>query len=139
MALGKIFDAFMADCAAVPDPSGCGKMLSDGVVFTIHGDTPEGPHQPQRLARRHAEQLNWLYVYGNGSSKTGWHGGVMANRTVNGFDPATGNTVAGQGSGTTAQAAAAAAAYAVAKGDMRRVQDFYRGGSIAGIINPITI
>ena len=139
IALGKIFDAFMTDCAAVPDPSGCGKMLSDGVVFTIHGDTPKDPTNRNGWPDGTPGNSNWLYVYGNGHLKTGWHGGVMANRTVNGFDPATGNAVAGQASGVTAQASAAAAAYAVAKGDMRRVQDFYRGGSIAGITNAVTI
>ena len=33
--------------------------------------------------------------------------------------------------------AAAAAAYAVAKGDMRRVQDFYRGAAIDGVVNAV--
>ncbi len=136
MALGKIFDAFMADCAAIPDPSGCGKMLSDGVVFTIHGDTPKAPNNRNGWPDGTPNNSNWLYVFGNGFLKTGWFGSVDSNNNVTGFDPATGNSVPGQGSGVTAQAAAAAAAYAVAKGDMRRVQDFYRGGSIAGITNP---
>ena len=35
---------------------------------------------------------------------------------------------------STAAAASAAVAYAVAKGDMRRVQDFYRGEDIQGIV-----
>ncbi len=62
---------------------------------------------------------------------------MTAARTVNGWDPATGNIVQGQGSGTTAMPAAAAAAYAVAKGDMRRVQDFYRGAAIDGVVNAV--
>jgi hypothetical protein len=135
VALGKIFDAFLADCAAAPDPSGCGKTLADGVVFTIHGDTPKTPLNRNGWPDGTPQNSNWLYVYGNGFLKTGWHGGIMANGTVNGFNPATGANVQGQASATTANAASAAALYAVAKGDMRRVQDFYRGGSIDGIVN----
>ena len=37
---------------------------------------------------------------------------------------------------TPAGAASAAIAYAVAKGDMRRVNDFYRGVDIGGVVNP---
>jgi hypothetical protein len=136
-ALGKIFDAFMADCAAVPDPSGCGKMLSDGVVFTIHGDTPKDPTNRNGWPDGTPSNSNWLYVYGNGFLKTGWFGNVSAARVVTGFDPTTGNDVSGQGSGVTAMPAAAAAAYAVAKGDLRRVQDFYRGVALDGIINAV--
>jgi len=136
-ALGTAFDAFMKDCAAIPDPSGCGKMLSDGVVFSIHGDTPKDPTNRNGWPDGTPNNSNWMYVYGNGFLKTGWFGGVSAARTVSGWDPATGNTVAGQGSGTTAMPAAAAVAYAVAKGDMRRVQDFYRGAAIDGVVNAV--
>ncbi len=136
-ALGKIFDAFMADCAATPDPSGCGKSLADGIVMTIHGDTPKDPTNRSGWPDGTPQNSNWLYVFGNGYLKTGWFGGVGANRSVSGFNPADGSAVMGQASAMTAQAAAAAAAFAVAKGDMRRVQDFYRGGSIAGLINAV--
>lgn len=38
-ALGKILDAFLADCAKTPDPAGCtGKTLADSIVLTISGD-----------------------------------------------------------------------------------------------------
>jgi hypothetical protein len=76
-----------------------------------------------------------MYVYGNGFLKTGWFGNVSAARVATGFDPTTGNLVPGQGSGVTSAPAAAAAAYAVAKGDLRRVQDFYNGPALDGIIN----
>jgi hypothetical protein len=134
-ALGKIFDAFMADCAATPDPSGCGKTLADGIVMTIHGDTPKTPLNRNGWPDGTPQNSNWLYVFGNGMLKTGWFGGISAGGNVSGFDPATGNA-ATTSSQQTAQAAAAAAAYAVAKGDLRRVQDFYRGGSIAGLTIP---
>ena len=135
MALGKIFDAFMADCAATPDPSGCGQTLANGVVITIHGDTPKDPTNRNGWPDGTPNNSNWMYVYGNGFLKTGWFGNVSAGRVATGFDPTTGNDVAGQGSGVTSMPAAAAAAYAVAKGDLRRVQDFYRGAAIDGMIN----
>jgi len=132
--LGTIFDAFMSDCAAVPDPSGCGKMLSDGVVITIHGDTPKTPLNRSGWPDGTPQNTNWLYVMGNGFTKTGWFGGIMANGTVNGFNPADGSNAPYTGA-TLANAASAAALFAVAKGDMRRVTDFFRGGSINGIVN----
>lgn len=138
LALGKIFDAFMADCAATPDPSGCGKTLADGIVMTIHGDTPKTPLDSNGWPDGTPQNSNWLYVFGNGYLKTGWFGGITKGGQVNGFNPADG-TAANVSSQQNANAAAAAAAFAVAKGDMRRVQDFYRGGSIAGLVNPVQI
>lgn len=137
-ALGKIFDAFMADLALIDDPSGCGKKLIDSIVFTVHGDTPKSPTNRNGWPDGTPGNSNWVYVFGNGYLKTGWHGGISAGGAVQGFDPATGANGPYQGA-MQAQAAAAAAAYAVAKGDMRRVQDFYRGGSIQGIVNPIQV
>ncbi len=139
VALGKIFDAFMADCAATPDPSGCGKSLADGIVMTIHGDTPKDPTNRNGWPDGTPQNSNWIYVYGGGYLKTGWFGGISAGRAVTGYNPADGSAVPGQASAVTAQASAAAAAYAVAKGDLRRVQDFYRGGSIAGITNAVQV
>jgi hypothetical protein len=138
VALGKIFDAFMADCAATPDPSGCGKTLADGIVMTIHGDTPKDPTVRSGWPDGTPGNANWMYVFGNGYLKTGWFGGIDENRNVSGYDPATGDT-ANISSQANSNAAAAAAAFAVAKGDMRRVQDFYRGGSIAGLVNAVQI
>ena len=52
--LGMIFNAFMADAMALPDPGGCtGKTLADSIVMTITGDTPKDGPAAQRLARRH--------------------------------------------------------------------------------------
>jgi hypothetical protein len=134
-ALGTIFNAFMADCAATPDPSGCGQPLSQGVVFTIHGDTPKDPTVANGWPDGTPSNSNWMYVYGNGFLKTGWFGNVSAARVATGFDPTTGALVPGQGSGVTSAPAAAAAAYAVAKGDMTRVQDFYSGPALTGMVN----
>lgn len=133
--LGKIFDGLIAHAGTIPDPSGCSRTLADGIVFTVHGDTPKDPTQRDGWPDSTPGNANWIYVYGNGYLKTGWHGGIDAGGNVSGFDPETGNVIAGQASTTTTAAASAAALYAVSKGDMRRVQDFYRGGALGGIVN----
>ena len=132
--LGKILDAFMADCDAVKDPSGCDKPLSDSIVMTFHGDTPKTPLVSAAWPDNTPGNSNWVYVYGGGYLKTGWFGGIGASGSITGWNPATGAAVPNQASNVTTNAAAAAAAYAVARGDMRRVQDFYRGGPIDGVV-----
>jgi hypothetical protein len=62
---------------------------------------------------------------------------VYRDGTVKGFDPRTGNEN-DTGSRDLAAPASAAVAYAVAKGDMRRVQDFARQ-DIGGLVRPITM
>jgi hypothetical protein len=100
---------------------------------TIPATPPAGP---QWLAHG-AHDSNWMYVMGNGLLKTGWHGGIYRDGTVKGFDPKTGNEN-DAGSRDLAAPASAAVAYAIAKGDMRRVSDFYRG-DIGGLVRPITM
>ena len=136
LAIGKLFDGFLAHAAATADPSCSGKSLDQNLVITIHGDTPKDPLQRSGWPDGTPDNSNWLYVFGNGYVKTGWFGGVGAGGAVSGYNPATGADVPGQSSAATATAAAAAAAYAVAKGDLRRVQDFYRGGDFSGTVNP---
>jgi len=133
--LGKVLDAFMADCVAAPDPSCTSSTLADNLVMTIHGDTPKNPLIPSGWPDNTPGNSNWMYVYGNGYLKTGWFGSIDTAANVVGWDPATGAAVPGQASSVTAAAASAAAAYAVAKGDIQRVQDFYKGGPISGVIN----
>ena len=137
--LGKILDSFMADCAGAPDPSCAAKSLADTIVMTVHGDTPKNPRDRNGWPDGTPGNSNWMYVLGNGYLKTGWFGGIRADGTVLGFDPANpapNATIAGKASNTHTNAAAAAVAYAVAKGDMRRVSDFYRGGPIDALIVP---
>ncbi len=133
--LGKIFDGFMDDLKLVQDPMCTTKTLADTTILTVHGDTPKTPLQRGGWPDGTPGNSNWLYVMGNGYLKTGWFGGVKANGDVDGFDPKTGNTVGGQQANATSAAAGAAVAYAVAKGDMKRVQDFYNGPGIDGIVN----
>ncbi len=133
--LGKILDEFMNDLLAVDDPVCAGRTLADNVIMTVHGDTPKDPRERSGWPDGTPNNSNWLYVMGNGHLKTGWFGGVRADGGTDGFDPTTGETIPNQQSNATSAAAGAAVAYAVAKGDMRRVLDFYNGPSIAGIVN----
>jgi len=134
--LGQIFNAMMSDAAASPDPSCQSKSLADNLMFTIHGDTPKDPLNRNGWPDGTAKNSNWLYVMGNGYLKSGWFGGLNADGTTDGFDPATGLKVAGQASSVTAASAATAALYAAAKGDARRVQDFSRA-IVDGMVNPL--
>lgn len=133
--LGKIFDGFMDDLKQVQDPLCTTKTLAETTIMTVHGDTPKTPLNRGGWPDGTPGNSNWLYVMGNGYLKTGWFGGVKADGNVDGFDPKTGNTVGGQQANATSAAAGAAVAYAVAKGDMKRVQDFYNGPGIDGIVN----
>lgn len=133
--LGKMLDAFLTDLGAQQDPVCTSRSLADTVVMTVHGDTPKDPRNRNGWPDGTPANSNWLYVMGNGYLKTGWHGGARADGSVDGFDPSTGKDMPGQSSDTISAAAGAAAAFAVAKGDMKRVRDFYTGPSIDGIVN----
>jgi len=134
--LGKIFDQMMADASAVADPACSSKSLADNLMFTVSGDTPKDPLNRNGWPDGTAKNSNWLYVMSNGFLKTGWFGSLNADGSTDGWDPATGNKVAGQASSVTAASAATAALYAAAKGDGRRVQDFSRA-IIDGVTNPL--
>ncbi len=138
-ALGKQFDAFMAQAAAIPDPGCSSKSLADNLVLSISGDLPKDPYNRDGWGDGTMDNANFLYVYGAGYLKTGWFGQYDANK-VSTFDPATGNNVAVNGTITTGSmgpTAAAALAFAVAKGDLRRVQDFYRGPAFPALVNAV--
>jgi hypothetical protein len=136
--LGQIITAFMNDCAAAPDPSCSSQSLADSIIFTIHGDTTKDPTTRSGWPDGTVGNSNTLYVYGNGFLKTGWFGDIGfsgGQATMDGWDPTTGASVPGQASSMTAAPAAAAVLYAVSKGDSERVEDFYTGPSINGVIN----
>jgi hypothetical protein len=134
---GKILDAFMADCMAVDDPMCAGRKIGDNLVMAWNGDTTKNALAPAGWVDGTANNHNVLYVLGNGFTKAGWFGGIQTDTTLSTWDPTSGLNVATGGMTSAALAAPASAAvlFAVAKGDMRRVQDFYRGASIAGITN----
>lgn len=132
--LGNMLDQLMIDASNIADPVSPDKTLADALVMTVHGDTPKNPLDRSGWPDGTPNNSNWLYVMGNGYTKTGWHGRVRANGQTDSFDPATGQDVADQQANTQTAAANAAVAFAVARGDMRRVQDFF-GGNIDGIVN----
>ncbi|MEZ4293550.1 MAG: hypothetical protein R3B70_01140 [Polyangiaceae bacterium] len=133
--LGKMLDQFLKDLGEEQDPLCSTRTIADDVVITVHGDTPKDPRNNNGWPDGTPANSNWLYAMGNGYLKTGWFGGVRANGNVDGFDPSTGNTVPGQSSDATSASAGAAVAFAVAKGDMKRVQELYNGPSLDGIVN----
>ena len=132
--LGMILDGFYKDLAASPDPACSQQNLADGVVLTVHGDTPHSPLQRSAWPDATPADSNWMYVMGAGHLATGWFGGVKADGSVDGFDPTTGAAVPGQPSSTTSTAAGAAVAYAVAKGNLKRVKDFYAGPDLTALL-----
>ncbi|MGZ3425126.1 MAG: hypothetical protein ACXVCV_00690 [Polyangia bacterium] len=135
-AYGKILDAFMSDCMAIDDPMCAGRKIGDNLVLASMGDTHKSPFAPSGWGDGTTGNSNVLWVLGNGYVKAGWFGQDNKGTLVT-WDPTTGLDVATGGMTSTALAAPAAAAvlFAVAKGDMRRVSDFYRGPDIGGVVN----
>lgn len=135
---GQALNAFLADLMAVEDPTCAGTRIGENVVISIHGDTPKTPLDRGGWPDGTPGNSNWVYVLGAGHFRTGWFGGIRRDGSVIGFDPTTGEERSSISSAATANAASAAITYAVARGDMRRVNDFYRGQSIRGLINSPT-
>lgn len=135
-AIGAIFDGFYADLALSDDPACLGTKLSETTVLTVHGDTPHTPLAADAWPDATPKDSNWIYVMGAGHLRTGWFGGVKADGNTDGFDPTTGETVVGQSANITSTAAGAAVAYAVSKGNMAVVKQFYNGPEITGIVVP---
>jgi hypothetical protein len=131
--LGKIWNAFMGDMMAEPDPMCSGAKLGDNLVVTWSGDTPKEPYNASGWPDGTPGNSNWLYVLGNGYLKAGWFGQVKADNTIETFNASSGANVSGGSSAAMAGPAGAAVLYAVAKGDIRRVNDFFRGGDISGL------
>jgi hypothetical protein len=136
-AYSKMLDAFMADVMAIDDPMCAGRKIGDNLVMAWNGDTYKTPRDPNGWGDGTDNNSNALWVLGNGFTKAGWFGGLQGDGSFQTWDPTTGNNMAAGGM-TSAQLAAPASAavlFAVAKGDMRRVSDFYRGPDIGGIVN----
>lgn len=132
-AIGDILNGFYADLAGANDPVCMGQKMDQSVVMTVHGDTPHNPLIASGWPDATPGGSNWMYVMGAGYLKTGWFGGVRANKQVDGFDPATGADVPDQKSTVTSAAAGSAVAYAVAKGSTNTVSQFNGGLPIGGL------
>jgi hypothetical protein len=109
-------------------------MLDETTVFLANGDTPKTPLQASNWPDATPMDSNWLYVMGQGYVRDGWFGQVHPDGNVSGFDPETGDEVMGQPATQTSTAAGAAAAYAVARGDMNTVSQFYSGPGLNGVV-----
>jgi hypothetical protein len=133
--LGKIWDGFFADMMAEPDPMCAGAKLGDNLVVTWSGDTPKDPNQPSGWPDGTPNNSNFMFALGNGQLKGGWFGQIHGDGSVDTWDPTTGKDMTGGSSAAMAGPAGAAVLFAVAKGDMRRVQDFYRGPGLDGVVN----
>ena len=131
---GQILTAFYQDLAAEPDSSCAGSKLADNLVFVMCGDTPKDPNEPSAWPDGTPGNSNWMYVRSGGWLRGGWFGQVKGDGSIETWDPSTGANVPGGSSASMSGPAGAAVLYAVAKGDQRRVQDFYRGVGIDGVI-----
>lgn len=134
-ALGKMMNGLYQFSKSRQDPACSAKTLADRMVFTVHGDTYKAPFNRAGWGDGTPNNTNILYVMGNGYTKSGWFGKVQNGQAAQGWDPATGNTGGAYNGGMLGGAAAAAALFAIAKGDMRRVRDFYTGPAIDGVVN----
>jgi hypothetical protein len=136
VAYGKMLDAFMGDVMAVDDPMCAGRKIGDNLVMAWIGDTHKNPFNPSGWGDGTTANSNVMWVMSNGYTKAGWFGQdnkgsiVTWNPTTGADDPA-----ATMSSAALAAPASAAVLFAVAKGDMRRVSDFYRGVDIGGVVN----
>jgi len=133
---GKMLDAFMADVMAVDDPMCAGRKIGDNLVMAWIGDTHKDPFAPSGWGDGTANNSNVMWVLSNGYTKAGWFGEDTGG-TLTTWNPTTGanDPAATMSSAALAAPASAAVLFAVAKGDMRRVSDFYRGVDIGGVIN----
>jgi len=138
-AIGRMMNGLYQLGKSLQDPGCSSKTLADALVITISGDTYKQPFNRKNWGDGTPGGSNILYVMGAGYVKTGWFGELVDANTVRGWDIETGNTNAAlnfqQVRANLGRAAGAAALFAVAKGDMRRVKDFYNGPDIAGIVN----
>jgi hypothetical protein len=135
-ATGRMLNGLHDLAKATVDPSCSAKTLADSLVLSISGDTYKAPFVRKAWADDTPSGSNLLYVMGGGHVKSGWFGDVSPTAAT-GWDPATGNT-GGPYVGRASELGAAASAallFAVAKGDMRRVRQFYSGKAVDGIVN----
>jgi len=141
-AIGKMLNGLHDFAKSKADPGCSAKTLADSLVFSVSGDTYKEP-----FIRNDGGQGAWndgtpngsnvLYVMGGGHIKTGWFGDIDPKAGAVGWDPGTG-AAGGSYDNRAAELGASASAallFAIAKGDMRRVRDFYSGKPIDGVVN----
>ena len=131
-----MLDRFYADLGTSPDPACTAKTLDQTVITTIHGDHPHNPLVRPGWPDATPGNSNWIYVVGNGYLPAGWHGHAKTDMTAMGIHPTTGLEMPYDGT-KAVHSASAAILYAVAKGDMKKVDEFYSGEDITALVNPV--
>lgn len=138
-AIGNMLNGLYQLGKSLQDPGCSSKTLADAMVFSVSGDTYKAPFNRDGWGDGTPGNSNILYVMGAGQIKTGWFGEIANGNTVRAWNIANGNVDPNANfanvRGQLGAAGAAAALFAVAKGDMRRVRDFYNGPAIDGIVN----
>ena len=137
LAMGKMMNGLHDLAKSKQDPGCSSKTLADTLVLSVSGDTFKAPFQRNGWGDGTPNGSNLLYVMGAGQLKTGWFGDMDPTAGAAGWDQGTGVTggvYTGRGAELGASASAALL-FAIAKGDMRRVRDFYNGKPIDGIVN----
>ncbi len=133
---GMALNAFYNDLATTGDPACTGQTLDKTTILTVHGDHPHDPLSRPGWKDSTPGNSNWMYVMGNGYMPSGWHGHPRTDNTAGGIDPTKGTEIPYNGQ-TSAHAASGAVLYAVAKGDMKKVKEFYKGPDITSLVNPV--
>ncbi len=137
VAMGKMFNGLYDFAKSKADPGCSSKTLADRISIAIAGDTFKSPFNRAGWGDGTPMGSNVLYVMGNGYTKSGWFGDMDPTTQASGWDQGTGDTggaYTGRG-GELGASAAAAYLFSIARGDMRRVRDFYNGKSIDGVVN----
>jgi hypothetical protein len=133
---GMALDKFYLDLATAVDPACTGQTLDKTTILTVHGDHPHDPLSRPGWTDSTPGNANWLYVMGNGYIPSGFHGQPRIDNTAGGIDPTNGTEIPYNGT-MSAHAASAAILYAVAKGDMKKVRQFYKGPDITSLVNKV--
>ncbi|MBX3225719.1 MAG: hypothetical protein KIT84_30920 [Labilithrix sp.] len=137
-AIARMMDGLYTIGKSLQDPACSAKTLADALVFSVSGDTFKQPFDRNNWGDGTPGGSNLLYVMGAGRIKTGWFGELANGNTARSFDVGTGNVSQAAYNtlrGPAGAAASAAVLFAVAKGDMRRVSDFYNGPAIDALVN----
>jgi len=132
--LGRIWESFFADLMAEDDPMCAGAKLGDNTVMAWVGDTHKDPFQQSGWPDGTANNSSAMWVLGAGQLRAGWFGQAKADGSIETWNPTTGQNMPGGSSAAMAGPAGGAVLFAVAKGDLRRVQDFYRGPGLDGVV-----
>jgi hypothetical protein len=132
----RFLNSFYAQLAAIDDPACTSKKLDKTTILTVHGDHPHDPLKRPAWPDSTPGGCNWMFVMGGGYLPSGWHGWPKIDNTCDGIDPTTGLAMPYNAT-AAAHASSAAVLYAVAKGDMKKVDEFYKGPAITALVNKV--